>query len=74
MLDKVMETDLTCEEVKRLLNEDPLELFEHVRDLVEEVAGAVLDVKLRNYHLKSNVSIEYYVYTKYGQVVVRISC
>jgi hypothetical protein len=74
VLDKVIPTDLTHEDVKRLFSRDPLELFEHIIDLVEDITGSVDDVKLHKYVINSNILIEYFAYTKYGRVLVRITC
>ncbi len=54
VLDKVILTDLTHEGVKRLFSRDPLELFEHIIDLVEDITGSVDDVKLHKYVINSN--------------------
>ena len=75
VLDKVVPTDLTHEDVRRLFGRNPLELFEHVRDLVEDITGSVDNVKLHKYVINSgNILIEYFAYTKYGRVLVRITC
>ncbi len=56
---KLIPTDLTYKDVKRLLNEDPLELFEFTGDLVEDLFGCVRLHRRNVWH--EIIAVEYFI-------------
>jgi len=75
LLNKLIPTDLTYKDVKRLLNKDPLELFEFIKDLVEDQFGYVRRVKIHDCNVwRGSIIVEYFAYTEYSRIPVRIIC
>jgi hypothetical protein len=73
-LDRLIPTDLTYRDIKHLLRE-PLELFEFIRDFIEDEFGRVENVAFNDCNFTEHgCTLEYFAYTKYGRIPVKIIC
>jgi len=75
LLNKLIPTDLTYKDIKNMLNKDPLELFEFIKDFVEDQFGYIEKVKFHDYNLECGcITVEYFAYTEHSRIPVKIVC
>ncbi len=74
MLNRLIPTDLTYEDVQLLLR-NPLKLFDAIRDYIGEEFGRIDKVKLKECRIEGGcISVEYFAYTEFSRIPVRIVC
>ncbi len=75
LLNRLIPTDLTYGDVRRLLSKNPLKLFDAIRDYIGEEFGRIDRVKLNDCRIeKGYISVEYFAYTKLSRIPVRVVC